>query len=363
MIIKEISAINFRNIDNCHVSLADGLNVFAGKNAQGKTNLLETIFICAIGKSPRAVKIKDCLQWGKNYAYIKVILQKKTGNKIVEIKILENGKKIILINGSPISSLSQLIGEINLVYFFPDDLKLVKEAPSDRRKFMDVDISQASRLYFQNLIKYNKILAQRNKLLKISQNIDDLKRTISLWDEQLSSCAGYIILSRIKFLKSLSPLAQKVHSILSGTNENLTLQYVGEYGNSVEEIKDKIKISLMQNIEKDFALGYTSIGPHKDDIKIELSGIDVRNFASQGQQRTVSLALKFAEIELFRNESGEMPIVLLDDVLSELDEFRRGQLLKMSSQVQTIITCTDASEIPKNANIFYINQGKISKKP
>ncbi len=361
MYIKELSVSNFRNYDNAYINLSNGLNVFEGQNAQGKTNLLEAIYICAIGKSNRTSKIKDCINWSKSFSIIDIKVQKKIGTIHIQFKILENGKKIILINGSPIKSLSQLLGEINIIYFFPDDLKLIKEAPNDRRKFMDIDISQASKIYFNNLMKYNLALAQRNKLLKSAKTLTELEQTINIWDEQLSSYASKIIMSRIRFLAKLAPLAEKSHFELSNNQETLKISYQGETGDSVDEIKNKLLKLYKENLEKDYNLGYTSIGPHKDDIYIELNGVDLRSFGSQGQQRTASLALKFAEIELFKSESGEEPIILLDDVLSELDEKRRQNLIKMSEKLQTIITCTEYTENAKNAQVFKIKSGKITK--
>lgn len=362
MHLEELTVKNFRNYDYAKVDFSKNLNVLTGKNAQGKTNLLEAVYICAIGKSPRTNKLKECIKWGKTFSTINLKIHKRTGSINIDFRILENGKKVVLINDTPIKSLAQLLGELNLIYFFPDDLKLIKEAPLDRRKFMDIDISQASKMYFTNLTKYNITLAQRNKLLKTSNNLNEVKATIRIWNEQLSTYASNIILSRIRFLKKLAPLVNDCHKYLSGTDENLEISYQGEIGETTAEIKTSLLKKYEQTLEKDFSLGHTSIGPHKDDIKIELNDIDLRDFGSQGQQRTASLALKFAEIELFNQEKGEQPILLLDDVLSELDKSRRGKLIELSNTLQTILTCTEYEENAKNNKIFYINQGQISKK-
>lgn len=361
MHITEITVQNFRNLETSTINLNKGLNIFSGKNAQGKTNLLESIYVCAIGKSPRINKLKDCITWGKNFSKIKINLKKNNRDIIIDFRIFDNGKKAILINGSPIKSLSQLLGELNVVYFFPDDLKLIKEAPTDRRKFIDISLSQVSKVYFNNLMKYNQVLAQRNKLLKNSKSLEEVQKTISIWDTQLSTYASNVILSRIRFLNKLSPLVEDSHLELSENKERLKIEYQGILGETVQEIREKLLSAYQQSLEKDFYLGYTSIGPHKDDIKIMLNGIDVRNFGSQGQQRTASLALKFGEIELLKKEFNEEPVLLLDDVLSELDEKRREKLIEKSTKLQCIITCTEFKELADAATIFQIINGKVEK--
>lgn len=361
MIVKEINITNFRNLKNTKVHLSPSLNIFKGENAQGKTNLLETLYICAIGKSPRLNKIKDCITWGKNFSIIKIVVLKKFSQVEIDFRILDNNKKIILINKVPIKSLSDLLGELKIVYFFPEDLKLIKESPADRRKFMDIDLSQTSKSYFVHLKKYNLILAERNKLLKQCKTIDAVNQTINIWNEQLAVSASEIIFERIKFLEKLSPLVMNAHREISGNEQVLNISYVGECGETKDEIKSKLLQLYNQTLEKDFSLGYTTIGPHKDDIKIDLDGIDIRIFGSQGQQRTASLALKFAEINLFEKEFGEPPILLLDDVLSELDESRQNHLIQMSKKCQTILTCTNLIKTDNDFNIFNIKQGEITK--
>ena len=361
MHITNLEVKNFRNLKQTSLTLSNGLNVFCGKNAQGKTNLLESIFISAIGKSPRVSKIKECIMWDCDYSIIKVTVQKKFRKSEIVYKISKEGKKTILINGVSIKSLSDLIGEINLIYFFPDDLKLIKEAPSDRRKFMDIDISQASKFYFVNLTKYNNVLQERNKLLKTSSTLEEVKKSIYIWDNQLAEYATNIIISRLRFLKKLSPLAKLAHFDLSGNKEELEISYDGIQEENPKLLKEELLKLYQTNLEKDFAFGHTTIGPHKDDITITLNGKDLKLYGSQGQQRTASLALKFAEIELFKNEFGEEPILLLDDVLSELDENRRYKLIEKCNNLQSIITTTDWEYGTKNAQIFSIEDGKITK--
>lgn len=363
MYIESLEIFNYRNYEYVKVEPSAGLNILIGKNAQGKTNILEAIYLMAIGKSQRTNKDKDLINWGKKDAKIKLRLVKNSGKVTLEMRINELGKKMVLINGVPIKKISELLGELNIVYFFPDDLKLIKEAPQDRRRFMDIDICQASKNYFYLLTKYEKILNQRNKLLKTAKDKALLNDTMPIWDEQFAEIASKIILSRIKFINRLAPLVEKTHSYLTGSKERLIISYQGETGLSSAEIKEKLLIGLKQNLDKDYELGYTTIGPHRDDIKVSLNEIDLRNFGSQGQQRTASLALKLAEIDIFEKEKGERPVVLLDDVLSELDEFRQNRLIKLAKTLQTILTCTDSYNAKQNDfTKFVISSGKIVKK-
>ena len=358
MKITELTIKDFRNYDNAQIHLDSKLNILVGQNAQGKTNLLESVFLLAIGKSPRVSKDKDLIKWDKDSAIIKLVVEKQNGTTTIEIRLFRQGKKIVLINGISIKKISELFGILNIVYFFPDDLKLVKEAPSERRKFMDMDICQASKQYFYLLTRYNHILNQRNKLIKTTQNIETLKQTISIWDEQIAECASKIILSRIKFINKLAPKVKKSHHYLTGNDENMEITYLGITGENSKIIKDKLLSSYKETLYKDFELGYTTVGPHRDDIKITLDGVDLRTFGSQGQQRTAVLALKLAEIETFKNETNEMPILLLDDVLSELDEVRQKQLIEVASNLQTILTCTNFS-YDVTCRKFKIFAGKV----
>lgn len=343
MYVEELELKNFRNYQHQIIKFDKNLNVILGKNAQGKTNLLEAIFLLAIGRSPRTTKDKDMINWDKDNAVVKLKVVKKSGTNTLEIRLHKTGPKTVLINGLPIKRISELISVLNVIHFFPEDLKLIKEAPQDRRRFMDIDISQASRTYFFLLQKYEKVLMQRNKLLKNSRSMDELKQTISIWDEQLADVASKIIISRIKFLKKLAPIVRRSHSYLAGNDEILAISYQGVGGDSVEQIKEVLLQKLDQNIARDYDLGYTSVGPHRDDIKITLNDVDIRSFGSQGQQRTASLALKLAEIQIFEEETGEKPILLLDDVLSELDPDRQRKLVNVATKQQSFLTCTDFS--------------------
>ncbi len=359
MEIKSIELKNFRNYTLQKVSFKSGLNILEGKNAQGKTNLLEAVFLCAIGKSPRTNKEKDLLKWNEQVGKVTVEFNKKSGTKKIELYLFSNQNKAIKINGVPIKKLGELMGELNAIYFSPDELKLVKESPDERRRFMDIDLCQFNKNYFYALNKYNKILNQRNKLLK-SGNLQSIKETISIWNEQLSEQACYIILKRLELIEKLKVFAERAHYYLTDNQEQMVLSYVGLTDTDKNTLKEKLIKLYESSLEKDLNLGYTTVGPHRDDIKIIVNNVDIRHFGSQGQQRSCALSLKLAELEIFKSNLGEYPVLLLDDVLSELDEFRREKLLKIINNFQTLLTCTEYNlNLP--ANVQKVKSGTIEK--
>lgn len=370
MKVKSIKLINYRSYSNKSLTFSPGTNILLGKNAQGKTNLLEAIFTCAIGKSMRATKDNDIIKWGENQAKIELEVEKKFGKSKIEIYFFKSSKKAIRINGLPIKRIGELLGELRCVFFAPDELKLIKESPEDRRRFMDIDISQTSKTYFYLLGKYEKIISSRNKLLKdnkekkFSNQLEDLKRMINVYDQQLAECSAKITIFRNNFITILAPYAEKSHAFLTNNEEKLNVSYDGSFKfenklisqDQIEELKNKFLSLYDKNFDKDLSLGYTLIGPHRDDLKVTINNIDVRNFGSQGQQRTAALSLKLAELEIIKNQTGEMPILILDDVLSELDVNRRVRLLKFCSLTQTFISSTDNPEKIQNANIIKIER-------
>lgn len=360
MKLESLMIKNFRNYKTLSINFDEKVNVFIGKNAQGKTNLLESIFYCCIGKSFKSCKDKELINWNENDCAIKIVANKKYRDTQIEIKLHKTAKKSIQINSLPIRKIGELIGEINIVFFSPQELRLVRESPDERRKFMDIDISQTNKRYFYQLGRYDKILANRNKLLKISKNLDIVKETIDIWDRALINSAKVIAFERKKFVEEILPYAKKAHSYLSGGAENLDMTYKSgcsvELDDMFEKNFDKL---LKKNLEKDFKLGYTTIGVHRDDIDIFLNDVEVKTFGSQGQQRTVGLALKLAELENMYNINGEYPILLLDDVFSELDLDRQRRLLKFVKRTQTFITCTDERKI--EGKLFVIKDGDICK--
>ena len=361
MYIEEIKLKNFRNYKEETITLDNGLNVIIGKNAMGKTNLLESIYCCGIGKSTKTNKYKELIKWGETSSYIKIKLKKKYRDHIIEFSIDDHDKKRVRVDGITLLKISELLGILNIVFFSTDEMKLIKEYQQERRRFMDISLSQQNKNYFYSLSKYNEILAQRNKLLKDNFKSENIKEMLSIWDIQLVEYGIKIIKYRYDFIEKLKVFANQVHSSLTNNIENLVLNYDSFIKNDSEEVMKNIYFKkLEESLEKEISLQYTLYGPHRDDIDILVNDIDIRKYGSQGQQRTASLSLKLAEISLFKDELGETPVLLLDDVLSELDESRRNKLMEVSSSLQTIITCTDF-----DSNVLYkrieIENGKIIK--
>lgn len=360
MKIKSICITNFRNYFSQNVDFSDGLNIIIGKNAQGKTNLLESIFMCAIGKSPRTSKDKDLIKWDCTYSRINLNIEKKLGKKEIDIYLFKDQNKAIKIDKIGIKKIGQLMGNFNAIYFSPDDLKLIKESPEERRKFMDIDLCQFDKNYFYTLSNYNQVLQQRNKLLKTT-NERALRETISIWNDQLASHGAKLIMSRLKLVESLKEKVKDIHNFLTNGKEELIISYQGYTAKTENDLKLLLLKKYEETIDKDIKLGFTTVGPHRDDIKIESNGIDLRSFGSQGQQRTASLSLKLAELEVFKDNIGEYPVLLLDDVLSELDKDRQQKLLEIVKPIQTILTCTDFDfNLPHTK--FIIESGKLKAK-
>lgn len=361
MKIDKLYLHNFLSYEDLRLNFCDGLNVIRGKNASGKTNLLESIYLSSIGKTARNIKDKDLIKWGTNEgANVEIEVKKSFGKFKIELFINQAGQKYIKINSLPISKLSELLGVINVVYFSPDEMKLIKESPVDRRRFLDISLSQQSKPYFYNLMKYNKLLQQRNKLLKDYKDKASLIKMIDLVDQSMMPCVENIMTSRNKFIEKIKPFADRQHKKITAGKESLNINYETE-DVDFADIKGSMKKIYEKSFEKDRKLEYTTNGIHRDDLKIVVGDIDVRKFGSQGQQRTAALSLKLAEIFMFHNHTGEYPVLLLDDVLSELDYQRQKALLQATREVQTIVTCT---EFDKSLVDFYymdININDIKK--
>lgn len=339
MYIKSLTLKNYRNYMEQTVTFSDGLNVIYGSNASGKTNLVEAIYYSSIGKSPRTTKDKELILWGEKFAYIKINLSKKYREHIIEIYLDESNKKRIMVDKIPITKMCDLMGIINVVFFSPDEMNIIKESPQDRRRFMDISLSQQKKSYYVNLTTYNKIIAQRNKLIKTTFEKETLINTLPIWDMQMARVGTKIIKERYEFIEKLNKISKIKHSGLTNGGEQLNIEYECKLKITDTLEDDYLKI-LKQNYEKDIFLGYTTEGCHRDDLKITINEIDVRKYGSQGQKRTTALSMKMAEVEMFIAETGEKPILILDDVLSELDSSRQGQLIKESYGIQTLLTCT-----------------------
>ena len=363
MRIIELELNNFRNYNKLKLELDSKLNIFVGKNASGKTNLLESIYCLGVGKSFKTVKDKEIIKWNEDSAYLKIILQKKYRTHTIEMLIDDKNKKRILINKIPVTKISELIGCLNVVLFSPEEMKFIKETPLERRRFMDISLSQQDKTYYYNLVNYNKALKQRNKLLKdyyLRKEVDDL---LPLWDNEMIKMGIVVAKKRQEFLQELEKIASEKMLQLTDNKEDIKLVYETKINLDSEDIFASYQKALQEDLEKDKKLMYTNTGVHRDDIKIEVNGIDIRKYGSQGQQRSAALALKLAEIDLFYNRTGEKPVLLLDDVLSELDLKRQQQLISIASGEQTILTATHydlESELHKT--IFEVSNGEIVNK-
>ncbi|MBE5752715.1 MAG: DNA replication/repair protein RecF [Clostridiales bacterium] len=359
MQIKKLFLQNFRNYESENFVFDEGLNILFGKNAQGKTNCAEAVFYLCTGSSLRIRHDKQLVKMGADYAKIVAEAENRYGKVVIEALIFEN-KREIKINGSKISKNADLMGHINSVFFSPGELRLIQDGPDERRRFMNMSISQTSSSYYTALLRYNKILDQRNALLK-NRDVSLVLDTLPVWDEQLVKYASLIVKKRAEFLDKLAPYACDFHRFLTDGAEELKLSPDKKYDGDEKEIAKTLLRRLSNNYEKDLRLGFTTIGPHRDDVDFFINGIDAKAYASQGQTRTAALAVKLAEVEIFKEFSGEYPILILDDVMSELDLPRRKKLLKRISGVQTILTCTHAERVLYGAESkkIRIESGKI----
>lgn len=360
MIIKSLELENFRNYDELSISFDSGTNIIYGDNAQGKTNILEAIFLSATTKSHKGSKDRDIINFHAEEAHIRTFVEKDDLTHRVDMHLRKNKSKGIAINGQKIKKASDLLGLLNVVFFSPEDLAIIKNGPSERRRFVDMELCQLDSFYLYNLNHYNKIVDQRNKLLKDMQYQPGLQDTLTIWDAQLLSFGSKVIERRISFEKQLNEIIYDIHKKLSGGKEELFVCYEPDI------TLDRYENALANGHEKDMKLKMTSIGPHRDDFSFMVNRvnpqtgekdsekIDIRKFGSQGQQRTAALSLKLAEIELVKKLTGEPPVLLLDDVLSELDSNRQNYLLNSIGDIQTIITCTGLEEFVNNR--FEINR-------
>lgn len=357
MIIKSIDLQNFRNYGLQSIEFDGKTNILYGDNAQGKTNVLESIFVAGTTKSHKGCKDYEMISFNKDEAHIKAIMCRNNIDYRIDMHIKKNKNKGIAVNGVPIKKAVELYGIVNIIFFSPEDLNIIKSGPSSRRKFMDMELCQLDKIYVSNLMNYNRTVEQRNKLLKDIGFHPELKDTLDIWDSQLVKYGSEIIDKRFDFVKKLNLIVEDIHSRLTGGKEKLVISY--EPSVSPEEFENVLKDSR----EKDIKMRMTCTGPHRDDICFLAEGIDIRRYGSQGQQRTTALSLKLAEIELVKKSVGDTPILLLDDVLSELDGSRQNYLLNSISNVQTIITCTGLDEFISNRfdinRIFKVKDGYV----
>lgn len=360
MIIESVDLQNYRNYEFLNMTFDNKINIIYGDNAQGKTNILESLYVCATSKSHRGSKDKDIIRFGNDEAHIKVMVKKHGMNYRLDMHLKKNKTKGIAVNGIPIRRAVELFGIINIIIFSPEDMNIIKNGPSERRRFMDMELSQLDKIYLSNLVNYNKVVVQRNKLLKQLQFSDDsgLVDMLDVWDMQLVRYGSEIIKRRMDFIDNINSIIRPVHSKLSGNKEILNLRYIP--CTTTDNFKDEV----IRSRERDIKFKMTNVGPHKDDVAFFINDKDVRKYGSQGQQRTCALSLKLAEIELVKKVINDTPVLLLDDVLSELDANRQNFLLDSIGDIQTIITCTGLDEFVNNRfsinRIFKVVNGVVS---
>lgn len=348
MNIRSIELKNFRNYENLEISFDEGTNILFGDNAQGKTNILEAAYMSGTTKSHKGSRDREMIRFGEEEAHLKTVVVRGGREYQIDMHLKKNRAKGIAIDKIPIKKASELFGILNIVFFSPEDLNIIKNGPAERRRFLDSELCQLDRIYLADLTNYNKILAQRNKLLKDMIYRPSLSDTLPVWDMQLIETGKKIIRRRKQFVDELREIVSDIHYRISGGKEELFLKYEP----NIDDIFFEDELSRAK--EKDKKLCQTSVGPHRDDLLFSIGDVDIRKYGSQGQQRSSALSLKLSEIELVRKSISDTPVLLLDDVLSELDSSRQNYLLNNISDTQTIITCTGLDEFVRNR--FTVNR-------
>lgn len=358
MVIKSIELADYRNYNSLKLQFDRGTNILYGDNAQGKTNILEAIFVAATTKSHKGSKDREIIHFDKEEAHIRTYLEKEGVETRVDMHLRSSKSKGIAVDGQKLKKAADLLGICNVVFFSPEDLGIIKNGPSERRRFVDMELCQLDSFYLYNLNHYNKIVNQRNRLLKDMYMNPDLKETLSIWDMQLVSFGSKLIERRSLFVDQLNEIIYDIHRKLSGDKEELKIKYEPDV--EIDEFEKKLKYGQ----DRDIKSKMTSVGPHRDDFSFMVGNIDIRKFGSQGQQRTAALSLKLSEIELVKKITKDTPVLLLDDVLSELDSNRQNYLLNSIGDIQTIITCTGLEEFVNNRfeinRVFKVSEGNVT---
>ena len=360
MYISSLELADFRNIASLHMEFSQGTNILYGENAQGKTNILESLYMLSTTKSHRGVRDRDMIRFGREESHIRSLIMKSGIDYRIDMHLRKNKSKGIAINGQRIKKASELIGILHIVFFSPEDLGIVKNGPAERRRFMDMELCQLDASYLHNLNQYNKTVENRNRLLRDIYMFPDLKETLDVWDAQLVNFGSKIIESRRRFILDLNGIVGEIHGKLSGGREHLSLLY--EPNTAAEDLEERLRFSR----ERDIHMKTTSTGPHRDDFSFMDGEIDLRRYGSQGQQRTCALSLKLSEIDLVKKMIGHRPVLMMDDVLSELDSGRQNYLLNTIGGIQTFITCTGLDEFVNNRfridQVYRVENGMCTKK-
>jgi len=349
---------NYRNYKTLSLTFDPNTNIFYGDNAQGKTNILEAVYVSGTTKSHRSSKDRELICFSKEEAHIRTLVEKKGIEHKIDMHLRKNRTKGIAIDGIPIKRASELFGIIHFVFFSPEDLSIIKNGPSERRRFLDIELCQLDKIYLHHLSNYNKVVLQRNKLLKEMAHRPDYRDVLEVLDLQLVEYGTQLIVRRRKFSEELNQIIFKIHGQLTGNREEMVLEYEAD----VDETSFAEQLS--RSMERDLRQKTTTTGPHRDDLSFVVNGIDIRRFGSQGQQRTAALSLKLSEIELVKRVIHDTPVLLLDDVLSELDNSRQNYLLNSIQNVQTLITCTGLDELIDHRfsinKVYRVTDGKVT---
>lgn len=358
MDIESLELKNFRNYESLSLKFDKGTNILYGDNAQGKTNILEAIYLCGTTKSHRGSKDREVIRFEEDESHIRMFLNKNGVRHKIDMHLKKNKPKGVAIDGLPIRRASELFGLVNLVFFSPEDLNIIKNGPQERRKFIDSELCQLNKLYLMQLMNYNKVVIQRNRLLKEIPFSESLESTLDVWDEQMVSYGSRLIEEREKFVSQINEILREIHGNLTGEKEKIRLIYEPNVK------KEDFTKQLQQYRKRDLKFRLSSVGPHRDDLCVKVNNIDIRRFGSQGQQRSAALSLKLSEIYLVQNIIKDTPVLLLDDVLSELDSSRQNYLLKSIGSIQTFITCTGMDEFIQNQfpinKVFQVINGTVN---
>lgn len=363
MRLTRLLLTDFRNYEDLALTPAPGLNLLVGENAQGKTNLLEAILVCCVGRGHRTGHDRDLVRQGQESAYILADCEKADGLHRVEIGLSLSGRKSVRLNGSAAQRLGELMGHMRAVMFSPEEIQLVKGGPSGRRRFMDMALSQMQPAYFFALQQYQQALAQRNALLKELAMGRPGGDMLLIWEKLLAQAGAVVAAARADFCTQLARDAGDSHAVLTEGKETLTVRYETSLTRGEQPTEETLAALLAESRDADIRRGVTGVGPHRDDLLLLINGQDARLYASQGQQRTAALALKLAEFSIMSRQTGETPLLLLDDVLSELDPRRRRMLLAHIDGVQVFLTCVEGEQpaLPAGLRprVYRVRRGRI----
>ena len=361
MFIESIELSDYRNYSHLHIDFHKGTNVLYGDNAQGKTNILEAVYVCSTTKSHRGSKDKEMIRFGADESHIKMMVRRDGIPYRIDMHLKKNKAKGVAVNGVPIKKASELFGIVNVIFFSPEDLNIIKNGPAERRRFIDLELSQLDKVYLNNLSNYNRIVNQRNHLLKELSfgGKKDLSDTLEIWELQMVQYGERLIARRKEFVEQINGIIAKIHQRLTGGKESLKIIYEPSTGDLPFEQ------ALNRYRERDLRMKSTTVGPHRDDIGFLIGDMDIRKYGSQGQQRKAVLSLKLSEIELVKLATHDTPILLLDDVLSELDKHRQNYLLDSIHDIQTLITCTGVEDFVNHRfsinKVFHVQNGQVTK--